>query len=400
MVDSQPETRSHFYAASGSLTTPGARNNSETLKLELIRVLDDEGRVIHPEREPAIAPAELRRMHETMLMVRLLDERLLRLQRQGRIGFYLTSTGEEATHVGTAWALRPTDWIYSSYREIGAAFYRGYPLRTFLCQLFGNVEDPVKGRQMPVHHSVRALNFVSISSPVGTQIPHAVGTAMAARMSGREDLALTYFGDGATSTGAFHVACNFAAVRQAPCIFVCRNNGWAISVPGSVQTATPTFAQKAIAYGMPGVLVDGNDVLALASVTAEAAARARRGEGPTLIEARTYRRGAHSSSDDPSVYRDPGEPREWEPHDPVARFRRYLVGKGLWTDEDDVQFRHNLDSELVRLLGEVEHLPPPAHATLFEDVYHDQPWNLREQAAELQAELARRPAPEPPKPAV
>jgi pyruvate dehydrogenase E1 component alpha subunit len=353
------------------------------VKIELQRVLDDEGQVIHPEREPVIAPADLRHMHETMLMVRFLDERLLRLQRQGRIGFYLTATGEEATHVGPAWALRPGDWIYSSYREIGAAFYRGYPLRTFLCQLFGNEQDPVKGRQMPVHHTARAQNFVSISSPVGTQIPHAVGTAMAARISGKDDVALTYFGDGATSTGAFHVSCNFAAVRKAPCIFLCRNNGWAISSPKSVQTTTPTFAQKAIAYGMPGMLVDGNDVLALAAVTADAAARGRRGEGPTLIEARTYRRGAHSSSDDPSVYRDPVEPREWEPHDPIARFRRYLVAKKVWSDDDDVQFRGRMEAEFTRLLAEVEPLGPPAQATMFQDVFGDQPWHLREQAEEL-----------------
>jgi TPP-dependent pyruvate/acetoin dehydrogenase alpha subunit len=361
------------------------------VKLELIRVLDDQGRVVHAEREPALAPDVLRKMHETMLLVRFLDERLLRLQRQGRIGFYLTSTGEEATHVGTAAALRPADWIYSSYREIGAAFYRGYPLRTFLCQLFGNVEDPVKGRQMPVHHSVRSLNFVSVSSPVGTQIPHAVGTAMAARTLGRDDVALTYFGDGATSTGAFHVSCNFAAVRKAPCIFVCRNNGWAISVPKAAQTATPTFAQKAVAYGMPGFLVDGNDALALAYVTGEAVARARRGEGPTLIEARTYRRGPHSSSDDPSVYRDPSEPAEWEGHDPIARFGAYLRRKGLWSDEEEARWKGATDEAFTRALAEVEHLPPPPQATLFDDVYGARTWNLEEQAEELAAEHARHP---------
>jgi 2-oxoisovalerate dehydrogenase E1 component alpha subunit len=359
------------------------------MQLELIRVLDEEGRVVHPEREPAIPVAELRHMHETMLLVRSLDERLLRLQRQGRIGFYLTATGEEATHVGPTWALRPGDWIYSSYREIGAAFYRGYPLRTFLCQLFGNAEDPVKGRQMPVHHTARNINFVSISSPVATQIPQAVGIALGAKIAGKDDVALAYFGDGATSTGAFHVACNFAAVRKAPCLFLCRNNGWAISSPRSIQTATPTFAQKAIAYGMPGVLVDGNDPLALAHVTAEAAARARRGDGPTLIEARTYRRGAHSSSDDPAVYRDPGEPREWEPQDPVGRFRRYLVAKGAWSDEDDARFQAALDDEFSRTLAEVERIGPPARHTLFDDVFAARTWILDEQEAELEAHRAR-----------
>jgi pyruvate dehydrogenase E1 component alpha subunit len=361
------------------------------LKLELTRVLDDDGRVIRPEREPRIEPRDLRKMHETMLLVRALDERLLRLQRQGRIGFYLTATGEEATHVGPAWALRTSDWVYSSYREIGLALYRGYPLRTFLCQLFGNAEDPVKGRQMPVHHTARDINFVSISSPVATQIPQAVGTAMGARLAGKDDVALAYFGDGATSTGAFHVACNFAAVRKAPCLFLCRNNGWAISVPRSVQTAVPTFAQKAIAYGMPGILVDGNDVLALAHVTAQAAERARRGEGPTLIEARTYRRGAHSSSDDPTVYRDPSEPREWEPHDPIVRFRRYLVGKGLWSDEDDLRFRERFDAELTATLAEVEGIGPPTHETLFDDVYGERTWILDEQEAELRERLERHP---------
>ncbi len=209
------------------------------------------------------------------------------------------------------------DWLYPAYREIGAALYRGYPLNTFMCQLFGNADDPVKGRQMPVHHSVRRLNFVSVSSPVGSQIPHAVGTAWAAKLQKTDDVALAFFGDGATSTPTFHVSATFAALYKVPAILFCRNNGWAISVPSSMQSATPSFAQKAIAYGMQGVLVDGNDLLAVIHVVAEAAARARRGEGPTLIEARTYRRGAHSTSDDPSVYRDPAEPKAWERRDPA-----------------------------------------------------------------------------------
>jgi 2-oxoisovalerate dehydrogenase E1 component alpha subunit len=329
-----------------------------------------------------------------MLLVRLLDERMLRLQRQGRIGFYLTATGEEAATVAPACALRGSDWIYSSYREIGAALFRGYPLRTFLSQMFGNAEDPVKGRQMPVHHSIRSLNFVSVSSPVGTQIPQAVGIALGAKLSGRDDVALTYFGDGATSTGAFHVGCNFAAVRKAPCLFFCRNNGWAISVPRAVQTAAVTFAQKAVAYGMPGVLVDGNDVLALLHVTAEAAARARRGEGPTLIEARTYRRGAHSSSDDPSVYRDPDEPLEWEVVDPLQRYRRFLERERLWSEEDETRYRAEFDGIFSRTLREVEELPPkPPLESMFDDVFRDRPPHLVEQAAELMGTI---PASEPP----
>jgi 2-oxoisovalerate dehydrogenase E1 component alpha subunit len=356
------------------------------VQLELIRVLDDDGNVVHPEWEPKIAPADLRKIYETMLTVRLLDERMLRLQRQGRIGFSVTATGEEAAVVGPAHALRPGDWIYSSYREIGAALYRGYPLHTFLCQMFGNAEDPVKGRQMPVHHSIRSLNFVSVSSPVGTQIPQAVGIALAAKLQGKDDVALTYFGDGATSTGAFHVACNFAAVRKAPCIFLCRNNGWAISVPRALQTASATFAQKAVAYGMHGVLVDGNDVLALIQTTAQAAERARRGEGPTLIEARTYRRGAHSSSDDPSAYRDPEEPREWEPRDPLPRFRGYLEQRTLWSAEDESAFRGKFDETFNATVREVELIgAKPPIETMFDDVFRDRPWHLDEQLAALKS---------------
>jgi 2-oxoisovalerate dehydrogenase E1 component alpha subunit len=356
------------------------------VELELIKVLDDDGKVVNPAYEPRIPPAELRKIYETMLTVRLLDERMLRLQRQGRIGFSVTATGEEAAVVGPAHALRPGDWIYSSYREVGAALYRGYPLRTYLNQMFGNAEDPVKGRQMPVHHSIRSLNFVSVSSPVGTQIPQAVGIALGAKLQGKDDVALTYFGDGATSTGAFHVACNFAAVRKAPCIFVCRNNGWAISVPRALQTASATFAQKAVAYGIPGLLVDGNDVLAMIHATAQAAERARRGEGPTLIEARTYRRGAHSSSDDPSVYRDPEEPREWEPHDPLPRFRRYLEHHHLWSAEDETRFRAGFDATFKATLDEVERVEPrPPVDSLFDDVYEHRPWHLAEQLADLKA---------------
>jgi pyruvate dehydrogenase E1 component alpha subunit len=356
------------------------------VQLELVRVLDDDGNVVQPQWEPRLPPAELRHIYETMLTARLLDERMLRLQRQGRIGFSVTATGEEAAVVGPAHALRPGDWIYSSYREIGAALHRGYPLRTFLCQMFGNAEDPVRGRQMPVHHSIRSLNFVSVSSPVGTQIPQAVGIALGAKLQGKDDVALTYFGDGATSTGAFHVACNFAAVRKAPCIFLCRNNGWAISVPRAMQTAAATFAQKAIAYGMAGVLVDGNDVLALIQATTEAAERARRGEGPTLIEARTYRRGAHSSSDDPSVYRDPEEPREWEPHDPLPRYRRYLEARQLWSDEDESTFRRTFDETFQATLREVETVgAKPPLESMFDDVFHDRPWHLEEQLAEARS---------------
>lgn len=360
------------------------------MKLEVIRVLDDDGRVVHPEREPALTRDDVRHLFRTMLLVRILDERMLRLQRLGQVGFYLTSLGEEATHIGAAHALRLGDWLYPAYREIGAALYRGYPLRTFMCQLFGNAEDPVKGRQMPVHHSVRRLNFVSVSSPVGSHIPHAVGTAWAAKLQKTEDVAVAFFGDGATSTPTFHVSATFAALKKAPAILLCRNNGWAISVPSSVQTASHSFAQKAVAYGMPGVLVDGQDILAMIHVVAEAAARGRRGEGPTLIEARTYRRGAHSSSDDPSKYRDPDEPHEWERRDPIEKLRKYGRARGDLDAAFEAQVRQEIEAEIADARAYAESRDPkPPLSSLVEDVFAEPTPRLREELAVVEAEIAK-----------
>jgi 2-oxoisovalerate dehydrogenase E1 component alpha subunit len=360
------------------------------MKLEVIRVMDDEGRVVHPEREPKLTGDELRRLFRAITLQRFLDERLLLMQRVGRIGFYLSCLGEEAVPYGAAHALRDGDWIFTAYRETGAALYRGYPLRTFMCQMFGNADDPVKGRQMPVHHTARRLNFVSISSPVGSQIPHAVGAAWAAKLQKTEDVAVGFFGEGATSTPIFHTSANFAGMFKVPAILICRNNGWAISVPRSVQTASPTFAQKAIAYGMPGVLVDGNDILAMIYAVREAAARARRGEGATLIEARTYRRGAHSTSDDPTKYRDPAEPKEWESRDPLDRLRAYMLARGElpagWEDKIKVEVVQEIQDAIAEASRSA---PKPPVASLFEDVYADIPWHLREQRELLEAEIRK-----------
>jgi TPP-dependent pyruvate/acetoin dehydrogenase alpha subunit len=259
-----------------------------------------------------------------------------------------------------------------------------------MCQLFGNAEDPVKGRQMPVHHSVRRINFVSVSSPVGSHIPHAVGAAWAAKLSKTDDVAVAFFGEGATSTPIFHTSANFAAVHKVPAILLCRNNGWAISVPRSVQTASATFAQKAVAYGMPGVLVDGNDILAMIHVVAEAAARGRRGEGPTLIEALTYRRGAHSSSDDPSVYRDPAEPKEWERRDPLDRLRKYMQARGELPEGFEAGLREEINTAINEALAYAEsRAPKPPLGSLFEDVFGELTPQLREQRAFLEAEIAK-----------
>jgi 2-oxoisovalerate dehydrogenase E1 component alpha subunit len=350
----------------------------------LFSLLEEDGSVRPGARAPQISDADALRLYRGLLQVRLVDERMMKLQRQGRLGFYMLSIGEEATHFAVH-ALRSTDWVFPSYREPGAAFYRGYSLLDYTNQLFGNAEDPVKGRQMPVHHSVRWANYVSISSPVGTQIPQAVGMAWAAKLSRKDDVALTYFGEGTSSTGQFHVGMNFAGVFKAPCIFICRNNGWAISTGKEKQTASSSFAIKAHAYGFPGVRVDGNDLLAILAVMEDAVARARAGEGPTLIEAVTYRRGGHSSSDDPNVYRDPNEPKEWERRDPIERWKKYLTKRGLYSEPIEATFRQEIGDEILAALAHAEKVGPPAVSTMFDDVFKDLPPHLEEQKRELLA---------------
>lgn len=345
---------------------------------DVVRVLDDNGDVIAGAQVPQIEKADLEKVYRNMMVVRILDERMLRLQRTGQLGFYMTSTGEEATHMAVQ-ALGESDWVYPSYREPGAAFYRGYSIYEFICQLYGNSDDLVKGRQMPVHHSCKRINFVSISSPVGTQIPQATGTAMAAKITGKKDVTICYFGEGTSSASDFHVGLNFAGVYKAPVIFILRNNGWAISVPQSRQTAAKTFAARGVGYGMPGIRVDGNDVLAMLKVTQDAVARARAGDGPTLIEACTYRMGGHSSSDDPSAYRDAAEPEIWAKKDPIQRFRAYLRKQGVWTEEMEHKFEAEITAEIVDATKRAQALGAPALETMFDDVYEKLPRHLAEQ---------------------
>ena len=332
---------------------------------------------------PETSEEFLLRLYRLMLFNRRLDERMIKLQRQGRIGFFVGSIGEEAAIIGSAMALQSQDWVVPCYREAGAAFVKGYPLYEYLCQVFGNSEDKMKGRQMPCHWGSPELRLTTVSSPVGSQIPHAVGLAMAARIQGKPEVALTYFGDGATSTGDFHASCNFAAVFKAPVIFLCRNNQYAISVPFSRQTATDGIAVKATAYGIRGICVDGNDALAVYGATLEAAAIARRGEGPTLIEARTYRQGAHTTSDDPRAYRSDEEVEEWVRKDPISRFRIYLTERGLWTQKKDEELEGEIRDEIQADLDRTETLSGPPIESLFEDVFDTVPWHLREQRDSL-----------------
>lgn len=348
-------------------------------------ILAPDGSVVPGADVPELSSDKLMVLYRTMILNRKIDERMTRLQRQGRIGFFVGSTGEEATIVGSALALQKDDWIVPCYREIGAALLRGYPLYDFMCQLFGNEEDSIKGRQMPCHWGSSELKIVSVSSTVGSQIPQAAGIAHAMKIRNSSEAVLTYFGDGATSEGDFHVALNFAGVYKLPVVFLCRNNQWAISVPVSRQTASANIAVKANAYGIKGEKVDGNDVLAVYQRTKSALRRARRGNGATLIEAFTYRQGAHTTSDDPRAYREDAEVDEWIKKDPIVRFDKFLIRQGLLTAGDRERIEKELDEEIQMTVKQVESLGPPQIETIVEDVFQEVPWHLREQLEELKS---------------
>lgn len=345
----------------------------------MFSILSPDGDVNSEADIPALRLDQQLHLYRMMCLNRMVDDQMIRLQRQGRLAFYVGSRGEEEAIIGSAFALERRDWVVPCYRELGAALVKGFPLIDLFSQLFGTSRDLTKGRQMPNHYASHDLRVTSISSPVGSQIPHAIGLAMGARLAGRDDVALVYFGDGATSQGDFHVATNFAGVFKTPTVLFCRNNQWAISVPVESQTASRNMAVKAIAYGIEGVRVDGNDVFAVYDVTSKAVAKARRGEGPTLIEAVTYRRGGHSTSDDPNAYRDAAEVEPWAERDPILRFRLYLTRQGHWDDDKEQAQEEEIRAIIRSTLEEASSSAPPSLDTIFDDVYDEMPWHLREQ---------------------
>jgi pyruvate dehydrogenase E1 component alpha subunit len=357
------------------------RNPADARQADVVRVMDEEGHLVG--EGPGLSLDEIAALYRAMVRVRLLDERLVTMQRQGRIGFHIGSLGEEAAILGSAYATRREDWIFPCYREFGAALWRGMPLQRYIDNMFGNQNDPAKGRQMPDHYTWRQGHFGSVSSPIGTQITQAVGFAWAAKLKKDPLVALVYFGEGATSSNEFHNGMNFAGVFKTPTVFFCRNNGWAISVPTERQTASESFAQKGVAYGVPGVKVDGNDLLAVIKVTREAVARAARGEGSTIIEALTYRLSGHSTSDDPKAYRPDATLDPWRRLDPVTRVRKYLERAMGWTDQHDEAIAQEIEAELKEAIKVAEATPAPSLDSLFEDVFAELPWHLREQREEL-----------------
>jgi pyruvate dehydrogenase E1 component alpha subunit len=360
------------------ITEPHATLRDSDPDVGLFTVLREDGSA-DPAVDPKIPTPRLLFAYRHMRRLRLLDARMILLQRQGRVGFYGACTGQEAVPIATGLVARPDDWVFPALREQSVMLVRGFPLRSFVAQVFGNSGDVLKGRQMPSHPSGKQVHQVSWSSCIGPQIPQAVGAAWAMKKSKKDAVAFGFSGDGATSQPDFHAAMTFAAAFQAPVVIVCQNNHWSISVPTARQTASRTIAVKGRAYGIPSVRVDGNDLLAMHAVLETAADRARRGGGPTFVEALTYRIGAHSTSDDPTRYRTDEEVELWKKKDPVDRLARHLRKLGAIDDASEKALDAELGSEIGDVIKAVEELPPPARLSLFDDVYAEPTWNLREQ---------------------
>jgi pyruvate dehydrogenase E1 component alpha subunit len=352
----------------------------DPLKGKMLQILDKDGNV-DKELEPRIDDKRLIEAYRIMVLTRMADDKAVRLQRQGRLGAYPPSKGQEASQVGPAMALGDGDWLVWAFRELGALLYRGAPLWRTMLYWMGNEEGSRYGE---------GTNIVPSSVPVGSQIPHAVGISFASKYRNEGSVTLCYFGDGGSSEGDFHEGLNFAGVMRTPTVFVCQNNQWAISLPREMQTASKTIAQKAVAYGFPGILVDGNDILALYSATKEAVERARRGEGPTLIESFTYRLSDHTTSDDATRYRTEHELKYWMERDPIARFRIYLTRKGLWDDVKEKALIEELGQFVEGEVKKAENFPPPTLEDVFNYTYASMPEDLKSQLEFQQRDLDRK----------
>ncbi|KAF1800478.1 thiamine diphosphate-binding protein [Mucor lusitanicus] len=351
--------------------------------LEAYRVMDHTGTVLNADHDPNLPKEEVLKCYKDMLLLHTMDGILYDAQRQGRISFYMTHYGEEAM-IGSAAALSPEDIVFGQYREAFMLVYRGFTLDEFVNQCFSNELDYGKGRQMPIHYGSKKLNFQTISSPLGTQIPQASGAAYALKMSGANACSLCFFGEGAASEGDFHAGLNMAATLKSPVIFFCRNNGFAISTPSTEQYKGDGIASRGIGYGIDTIRVDGNDIWAIYNATKAAREMAIKEQKPVLIEAMTYRIGHHSTSDDSTKYRDRKEVEERAQFDnPVTRLRRYLENKNWWSQEEEDAYRKKVRKDIMTSFTAAEKRKKPAVKHLFTDVYDELPPNLVKQQQEL-----------------
>lgn len=374
---------------------PGSRSNF-TEKLEFIqpniydgipvyRVMDRTGTILDPSQDPNLSKEVVVEMYKKMTMLNTMDRIMYESQRQGRISFYMTNYGEEGTHIGSAAALDSQDLVYGQYREAGVLLYRGFSLAQFMNQCYGNDLDVGRGKQMPVHYGSKDLNFITISSPLATQMPQAVGSAYAFKRKQNGLVVICYFGDGAASEGDAHAAFNFAATLDCPILFFCRNNGYAISTPTDEQYRGDGIAARGPGYGMTTIRVDGNDVFAVYNATKAARQYSVENMAPVLIEAMTYRIGHHSTSDDSSAYRSVDEVAFWDKEDhPIGRLRNYLVSRSWWSEAEEKAWKKAARKEVMEEFQKAEQQPKPNPMELFEDVYDKLPKHLVEQRKQME----------------
>lgn len=344
-------------------------------KYPLQRQMDNEGRLIDEQQADKWPIELLREMYTLMIKIRTFDRQAIHLQRQGRLGTYAPFEGQEAAQIGSILGLDKRDWMFPTYREQGAMIAFGASMENIYLYWNGHVEGPVMSKE---------LNIFPPAVPIATQIPHAAGAAWAQKYQGSNQIVMTYFGDGATSEGDFHEGLNFASVYQLPVVLFNQNNGYAISVPTHQQMNSKTIAQKGVAYDIPSVRVDGNDVLAVYEVTMQAIEAARSGKGPTLIEAVTWRKGAHTTADDPSKYREEHEGATFA--DPIERFEKFLKHYGFWNEEWAVQVQEQATIQVQEAVQRMENYRQPTIDDLFDYVYHTLPPHLEEQKLQCQAE--------------
>lgn len=365
--------------------------DGHSVDIPTLRILHHDGTVFAGAELPTIDESLATKIYKSFVFHRVLDERMVASQRQGRLSFYIAALGEEATSIGGAAGLESQDMIMAQYREQGALIFRGFSLEDFMNQMFSNEKDLGKGRQMPIHYGSKALNYMTISSPLATQIPQASGYAYGQKLQGLDAVTLCYFGEGAASEGDFHAGLNMAAVHNAPVIFFCRNNGYAISTPSDEQYVGNGIASRGVGYGIKTIRIDGNDILAVLKATQVARSYAVKEHKPVLIEAMSYRLGAHSTSDDPSGYRTKEEEEKWQQHDPVLRMKNWMVNNDWWDEAQEKNLKEEYREQVLTGVKLAEKINKPAVEDIINDVYDTPTEQLISQLNELKNHIKKYP---------
>ncbi|WDE03467.1 thiamine pyrophosphate-dependent dehydrogenase E1 component subunit alpha [Thalassomonas viridans] len=365
--------------------------DGHSVEIPILKVLQQDGTLYPGAELPEIDQELATKVYKTLAFHRVLDERMVAAQRQGRVSFYIAALGEEATSVGGAAALKDQDMIMAQYREQGALMFRGFTTEQFMNQMFSNEKDLGKGRQMPIHYGSNELNYMTISSPLGTQIPQASGYAYGQKLQGLDAVTICYFGEGAASEGDFHAGLNMAAVHKAPVIFFCRNNGYAISTPSDEQYVGNGIASRGVGYGVKTIRIDGNDILAVMKAVQLAREYALKESAPVMIEAMSYRLGAHSTSDDPSGYRTREEEAKWQAHDPILRMKNWMLAQNWWDEAQESELFEGLRDEVLAAVKVAEKIDKPELQEMVNDVYDVPPKHLQDQLDALAEHIKKYP---------